>query len=138
MKTLGPCSLLLLALACAKDPPPSDPPAPAVADDGGAADGADADGADAADAPSPDPAPSDGGATVTAGSKAAGDSCLAASECASGVCEGEGCADDRPGTCTDAERMCTRDLRQYCGCDGKSFGSSGSCPGQRYAHKDPC
>lgn len=67
-----------------------------------------------------------------------GASCLAASECASGICEGEGCGDDQPGTCQPSSRMCTRDLRQYCGCDGETFGASGSCPGRRFATRAPC
>jgi len=67
-----------------------------------------------------------------------GATCLAAAECASGVCEGEGCTDDRPGRCAPKARACTRDLRTYCGCDGQSFGASGSCPGRRYAALGRC
>lgn len=67
-----------------------------------------------------------------------GGSCLSATECASGVCEGLGCTDDKPGTCAPAQRGCTRDLRAYCGCDGKTFKTSGSCPKRRYAAKDAC
>ena len=114
----------LLAHACNKEgttPPAADAGDAGVADAGDAGDGAD-DGAD------------DGSTTP----KGAGESCLAAAECESGVCEGEGCGDDQPGTCAAAERMCTRDLQQYCGCDGETFGASGSCPGARYAHKGPC
>jgi len=70
--------------------------------------------------------------------KADGASCLAGAECASGVCEGQGCGNDTPGTCMPAARRCTRDLRPYCGCDGKTFRTSGSCPGQRYAAKGEC
>ena len=69
--------------------------------------------------------------------KPAGAQCLAASECESGICEGEGCG-DTPGTCASASRACTRDLRTYCGCDGKTFQSSGSCPGQRFSARDAC
>lgn len=69
--------------------------------------------------------------------KPAGAQCQAASECESGVCEGEGCG-DTPGTCAPAQRACTRDLRAYCGCDGKTFRASGSCPGQRYSAKAEC
>jgi hypothetical protein len=65
-------------------------------------------------------------------------SCRSSSDCPEGaVCEGEGCGDDAPGTCTGL-RACTRDLRQYCGCDGVTFLSSGSCPGRRFAHRGPC
>jgi hypothetical protein len=35
-------------------------------------------------------------------------------------------------------RACTRDLATYCGCDGKTFQASGSCPGQPFAHKGRC
>jgi hypothetical protein len=68
----------------------------------------------------------------------AGASCIVGPECSSGVCEGEGCTQDRPGTCAPATRPCTRDLRQYCGCDGKTFGASGTCPGRRFAARAPC
>ena len=66
------------------------------------------------------------------GPAADGASCLAASDCASGVCEGQGCGDDQPGTCALAARPCTKDYRPYCGCDGVTFHGSGSCPGQRF------
>lgn len=67
-----------------------------------------------------------------------GAACLKASDCASGVCEGHGCTDTTPGTCAPAERACTRDRRPYCGCDGETFYSSGSCPGRRYARQGTC
>ena len=69
--------------------------------------------------------------------KPAGAQCSAATECESGVCEGEGCG-DTAGTCAPAQRACTRDLRQYCGCDGKTFQASGSCPGQRFSARQAC
>jgi len=72
------------------------------------------------------------------GSAADGAACLAASDCASGVCEGEGCTDDKPGVCAPATRSCTRDRRPYCGCDGETFFTSGSCPGQRFAARGMC
>ena len=68
----------------------------------------------------------------------AGSACLDGTECASGICEGEGCDDDSPGVCAATDRPCTRDLRPYCGCDGKTFRTSGVCPNQRYASKGPC
>jgi hypothetical protein len=64
--------------------------------------------------------------------------CLSGAECPSGVCEGVGCGEDTPGTCAPELRACTFDLRPYCGCDGKTFQSSGSCPGARYLHTGPC
>lgn len=82
--------------------------------------------------PSSPPGSSPGGA------KADGESCLAASECTSGICEGPGCSDAEPGTCASAQRMCTRDLQVYCGCDGAVFRASGSCPGQRFASRGEC
>lgn len=65
-----------------------------------------------------------------------GSPCEQASECESGVCEGEGC--DVPGVCVAKSRPCTKDLRQYCGCDGKTFQGSGSCPGARFSKRAPC
>lgn len=72
------------------------------------------------------------------GKKADGAACLIGDECSSGTCEGQGCDDATPGKCAPKARGCTRDLRSYCGCDGKTFQSSGSCPGRRYAAKDAC
>ena len=69
---------------------------------------------------------------------AEGAPCLSAEGCASGVCEGQGCDDATPGVCAASDRMCTRDARQYCGCQGETFVGSGSCPGQRYAAPGPC
>ena len=74
---------------------------------------------------------------VNASSAADGSSCSGASECESGVCEGEGCAPGE-GKCVSAQRMCTRDLRPYCGCGGATFQSSGSCAGRRYSKRGPC
>ncbi len=72
------------------------------------------------------------------GPRGEGMSCLSHGECASGVCEGEGCGPDAPGTCQPAQRSCTRDIKMYCGCDGKSFRGSSSCPGGRYSAKGAC
>ncbi|MBP8811985.1 MAG: hypothetical protein KBG48_31465 [Kofleriaceae bacterium] len=73
-----------------------------------------------------------------AAAKPDGAACLAATECASGVCEGQGCGPEAPGVCAPAQRGCTRDLRAYCGCDGQTFRASGSCPGQRFAAAEAC
>lgn len=70
--------------------------------------------------------------------RADGSACLESSDCASGICEGEGCGDDTPGVCAPAGRACTRDLRPYCGCDGETFRTSGSCPGKRFAFRGMC
>jgi hypothetical protein len=70
--------------------------------------------------------------------KADGAACFEGGECASGTCEGQGCGTSTPGKCMPRARGCTRDLRTYCGCDGKTFQSSGSCPGRRYSAKEKC
>lgn len=67
-----------------------------------------------------------------------GAACLESAQCQSGVCEGEGCTDDKPGVCASQKRGCTRDLRAYCGCDGKTFRTSGSCPGKRFSARAEC
>ncbi len=66
-----------------------------------------------------------------------GAACQAGSDCQSGICEGQGCG-NTPGKCMPERRACTKDLRPYCGCDGKTFRSSGSCPGQRFAYRGEC
>ena len=65
-----------------------------------------------------------------------GGECQAGEDCESGICEGMGC--DVAGKCMPRARPCTMDLRPYCGCDGKTFRSSGSCPGRRYSAKAEC
>jgi hypothetical protein len=70
--------------------------------------------------------------------KADGADCFDGSECSSGTCEGEGCTADKPGKCMPRARGCTRDLRTYCGCDGKTFRASGSCPLQRFSAREKC
>lgn len=37
-----------------------------------------------------------------------------------------------------AARPCTADLAPFCGCDGRTFMSSSSCPGQKYEHRGAC
>ncbi len=88
--------------------------------------------ADDTEPPSAEPEPE------TDAKLAEGASCTSNEQCASGTCEGEGCGDDTPGTCMPSERMCLRDLRPYCGCDGKTFMRGSNCPGQRYAARGPC
>lgn len=65
-----------------------------------------------------------------------GDACESNEECASGICEGEGC--DVPGRCVPQGRACTDDLVPYCGCDGVLFYGSGSCPEGRYDNSLEC
>ncbi len=67
-----------------------------------------------------------------------GGSCSKPDDCKSGVCEGEGCGAGSKAVCVSDARACTRDLRTYCGCDGKSFGGSGSCPGRPYQKPGAC
>jgi hypothetical protein len=80
--------------------------------------------------PTPTPVP------VATGKGADGADCQAATDCDSGICEGLGC--NVPGRCMSKNRMCTMDLQPYCGCDGKTFQSSGGCPGRRYAARGEC
>jgi hypothetical protein len=91
---------------------------------------------DAAPLATPDaPQTADHGATGLGDDNAA---CKTGADCASGICEGEGCTDDKLGHCAPAKRGCTRDRREYCGCDGHIFFGSGSCPKQRYASRGKC
>ena len=85
-----------------------------------------------------DPLPPSTQPPVEQGKKADGASCLVGDECSSGTCEGLGCGDDAPGKCVPRARGCTRDLRSYCGCDGKTFQASGSCPGRRFSARAKC
>jgi hypothetical protein len=78
------------------------------------------------------------GACAASSPGADGSPCLQASDCASGICEGQGCADDAPGKCASKARGCTRDRRPYCGCDGATFYGSGTCPGKRYSAAAEC
>lgn len=86
--------------------------------------------------PAPEPPPPPAPATA-AGSVDDGGACNEAAECKSGTCEGKGCGLNE-GRCAPKERRCTRDLRVYCGCDGKEFRGSGTCPGQRYDKQAAC
>jgi hypothetical protein len=86
--------------------------------------------------PTPPAEPPSNGA-VAPGSVAAGGACEIAADCASGVCQGMGCG-PRQGVCADKMARCTRDLVAYCGCDGKTFRASSTCPGQRFANKGEC
>lgn len=63
--------------------------------------------------------------------------CTSHDDCEEGeMCTGPaGC--DIPWTCA-RERPCTRDLRQYCSCEGKTIEGSGSCPPAPYRHPGPC
>jgi hypothetical protein len=88
------------------------------------------------------PVASAGGETPAAGGTGTGmrdgGACESGDQCASGICEGQGCGADRKGVCMSQNRRCTRDLRAYCGCDGQTFRASGSCPGRRYSARAAC
>ncbi|HEY1548551.1 MAG TPA: hypothetical protein VGG28_12050 [Kofleriaceae bacterium] len=85
-------------------------------------------------APNPEPPP-----TIDAGALAAdGADCLAASDCASNVCEGEGCDASHPGHCAKAARICAHNRVQLCGCDHKTTTASSTCPRMRYASRGAC
>jgi hypothetical protein len=127
-----------VANAPATDAPPSSPPAPeplppeepAVNSPGTA------DPAESGVMPDLETAPSSG---ADAGPlRADGAACTEASQCASGICEGEGCGADKPGRCASKVAPCTRDLVTYCSCDGRTFQASGSCARQRYARRGAC
>ena len=117
--------LLSLALVACKGAAPVQD-----ADAGGAAPAPASDDATAVDEP---PAPGDEAPSP----EPAATGCTDDSDCDGGVCEGEGCGPGE-GTCQPKDRMCTRDLQPYCGCDGQTFRSSGSCPGGRFAHRGEC
>jgi hypothetical protein len=108
-----------LVAACACPTPGKDPEAPAGAP---------------APAPTPvvvEPAP------APAAKLADGAACSAGDECASGLCEGEGCEPGQ-GRCVSDDRLCTTDLAPYCGCDGQTFHASSTCPARRYRQLGPC
>jgi len=82
-------------------------------------------------------APSAEVVTGDEGVVAQGEPCDESTECGEGLfCHGpEGC--DVSWTCQPA-RPCTRDLVQYCGCDGETFSGSGTCPTRPFATRGPC
>jgi hypothetical protein len=88
-------------------------------------------------APPPKPAPSGELPPAGAGKRTDGQLCSVHKDCESGMCEGEGCGFNA-GKCVRKDRMCTRDLVMYCGCNGQPFSASGSCPGRVYNNKGPC
>jgi hypothetical protein len=63
-------------------------------------------------------------------------SCATDADCQDGqACVGSlGC--DETWRC--ARVPCTRDLVTYCGCDGKTFQGSGTCPSRKAARRGPC
>ncbi|MBY5990952.1 hypothetical protein [Ferrimonas balearica] len=69
-----------------------------------------------------------------------GDRCFTNGDCQGAlVCQGQGCPGDGSyGQCVNPNRPCTMDFATYCGCDGKEFGGSGSCPNARFIRKGQC
>jgi len=70
-------------------------------------------------------------------------------DCDSGVCEGVGCPGERLGSmgfnrvtptgyCVMARRRCVKDRIAYCGCDGKTFYASSTCPKRRFVSVGEC
>jgi hypothetical protein len=67
---------------------------------------------------------------------AVGQQCTSSDDCPGAMCRGEeGCG--TAWTC-QPDIPCTRDLVQYCACDGTTFEASGHCPGRPFRHVGPC
>lgn len=64
-------------------------------------------------------------------------SCTSSEECGAGrICAGQaGCT--TAWACMPSP-ACTRDLVPFCGCDGKTFSASSTCPGRPYKHTGAC
>ncbi|MEZ4390527.1 MAG: hypothetical protein R3A48_05480 [Polyangiales bacterium] len=64
--------------------------------------------------------------------------CRSNTDCARGEqCQGpEGCG--VTWTCSSGPVGCTADIANFCGCDGRTFQGSSSCPGRNYEHRGPC
>lgn len=75
---------------------------------------------------------------ATLGLRADGGSCFSGSQCESTICEGASCDGQSPGTCVPEDRVCTVDVVEYCGCDGQTFVSSSSCPGEAFEKLGRC
>ena len=124
MRAIFAFAALALLAACPPNTPPAPPPSP----------------------PGPVYVPPDAepppvvSVTIDAApvARAPGAACASAADCDSGLCEGQGCGADAPGHCVAKERVCTMDLLDMCDCDGKTFQTSSTCPGRRYAHRGAC
>lgn len=139
LRALAPLLLLLPSLAACPSGRTRQPPddgsattAPADEDDGGASRD------DAPDEAETDGEAGEDGGGLPGPPLPSGAACDTTADCAKGeVCEGLGCAPGQ-GRCAPPDRMCTRDLAVYCGCEGEEFQGSGSCPGDRFAYRGPC
>ncbi len=78
-----------------------------------------------------------GGGMASGGSGAASGG---AGSCLEGTCQGtcEGTTCGGEWICNTEQGACTSDLRQYCGCDGKTFEDSSSCPSKAYEKRGAC
>ncbi|MFO7561517.1 MAG: hypothetical protein R6X02_02640 [Enhygromyxa sp.] len=132
LRTLASLALAASVLGCKPAPPPIDRPSDQQQDDG--------------PTPSDEHAAQEGDAgedhqddhRLPGPELPSGPLCDSDVDCGEGmVCEGVGCEPGQ-GRCVSTDRICTRDLAQYCGCDGQLFQSSGTCPGRRYAYRGPC
>src|SRR5215207_4098174 len=56
----------------------------------------------------------------------AADACTESKACLGAVCVGTGC--DQPWRCDPTPRVCKDDVEPFCGCNGKTFYTSGTCP----------
>lgn len=133
---LAPLALLSLIGACHKSPPPREPLI--------SSDGAEPGENSSVSVPAEEQGKADEGDERSSGGGLPGPSlpdgpvCDTNADCpADALCEGVGCGPGE-GRCVPKDRICTRDLVPYCGCDGREFGSSGTCAGDRYAYRGPC
>lgn len=102
--------------------------ADAGADAGGAQDASSVDVPAVPDVPSRDGGPTDAGQTCTGPGQ-----CPRGTECFGG----EGCG--IPWTCVpQLGRACTADYAPFCGCDGRTFYGSSSCPERPWARRGTC
>ncbi len=141
MRTLALFAVLLLA-GCDKAPTSSNQPQgvetkPNVAQTDDTPQTGEQPDAEAGD-PDAEPGAESGGESLPGPPLPDGPRCDTDADCgADMLCEGVGCGANE-GRCVARDRMCTRDLASYCGCDGRTFQNSGSCPGARFAYRGPC
>jgi hypothetical protein len=66
--------------------------------------------------------------------------CRSNRDCARGlVCSGdEGCDGAPTWTCKPPPRACIADTQVFCGCDGRDFRASMTCPGRPHRHRGSC
>lgn len=129
MRSFALFAAFSFTLACQKPGQPNPPPAEPTASTSVSVDGPEGERDDGSD---PDGKPERPGPSLPDGPL-----CTTDADCGDGICEGVGCG-EMEGRCVARDRMCTRDLASYCGCDGATFQNSGSCPGARFAYRGAC